>query len=236
MGVQYTLFKPSGDPLRAKVDLEFKGFDQAPRRRSSRPTARRPTCRTWCTCARATPCRCSATASTATPPITSMSPASTAWTDSGGWSRACASVSRRSSNPWPSLPTQQRGRGSRLGAQQRHGDRRHRSAVLGPGAARGQCGALGADHRERRRHGQERMARRRRRHLRAGLGDHHQGRLRRPGGDDLRGRRRQAGRPHHRRERQPPDRRLPGQGGQNDRRAARTRTSSTRPTATSSRR
>ncbi len=26
MGVQYTLFKPSGDPLRAKVDLEFKGF------------------------------------------------------------------------------------------------------------------------------------------------------------------------------------------------------------------
>ena len=26
MAVQYTLFKPSGDPLRAKVDLEFVGF------------------------------------------------------------------------------------------------------------------------------------------------------------------------------------------------------------------
>lgn len=26
MSVQYTLFKPSGDPLRAKVDLEFVGF------------------------------------------------------------------------------------------------------------------------------------------------------------------------------------------------------------------
>jgi hypothetical protein len=26
IGVQYTLFKPSGDPLRAKVDLKFKGF------------------------------------------------------------------------------------------------------------------------------------------------------------------------------------------------------------------
>ena len=26
MGLQYTLFKPSGDPLRAKVDLEFVGF------------------------------------------------------------------------------------------------------------------------------------------------------------------------------------------------------------------
>ena len=26
MGIQYTLFKPSGDPLRAKIDLEFVGF------------------------------------------------------------------------------------------------------------------------------------------------------------------------------------------------------------------
>ncbi len=26
MQIQYTLFKPSGDPLRAKIDLEFKGF------------------------------------------------------------------------------------------------------------------------------------------------------------------------------------------------------------------
>jgi len=81
MSVQHTLFKPSGDPLRAKVDLTFVEFISAKEadllaNRSS------PDLTHLSKCARATRCRCCATASTATRPIMWMSHGSTAWTPS----------------------------------------------------------------------------------------------------------------------------------------------------------
>ncbi len=78
MSTQYTLFKPSGDPLRAKVELKFAGAmskseEQLTANRSSPDLSHIVVSR------RETRCRCCATRFTAIRPTTRRSRGSTIW-------------------------------------------------------------------------------------------------------------------------------------------------------------